>query len=463
MTVTAEDLAGGGGGPHGELRPTADLLADVLAVLAGYVVLPSEAAADAVALWTLHTWAFAAAHTAPYLLVKSAEKGSGKSRLLEVLELLTRAPWACLSASESVLFRRIERDVPTLLLDEIDAVFGAASERTEPLRAVLNGGNRAGAVASRVVGQGAKLELVDFPVFCPKALFGIDSGRIPETVADRSVVIAMQRRRRDEPVRRLRQRQARAETESLRADLATWGAAAVEHLQDADPGLPDELSDRAADSWEPLLAIADLAGHGWDERARRAALSLSATGPAESTSRGAMLLGAIAEAMGDRAVIATTELLAAINGDDELPFGGWSDGRGLDARGLARLLRPYGVERTTVRLSADRTAKGYRREGVLADAIARYVSHSGEGSQGSHGSQGAEGSPENPHQKAKVTDVTQVTPIRGGSGVVTHAGAEDGARGPVQATIYDPAPSRQRPTGALLADALQRHADPEAT
>ena len=41
------------------------------------------------------------------------------------------------------------------------------------------------------------------------------------------------------------------------------------------PGIPDDLSDRAADGWEPLLAIADLAGGEWPALARLAATSLS--------------------------------------------------------------------------------------------------------------------------------------------------------------------------------------------
>ena len=52
---------------------------------------------------------------------------------------------------------------------------------------------------------------------------------------------------------------------------------------------PDGLHDRARDHWAILFAIADLAGGGWPEVAREAALSLSGDGGDEMTS-GSMLL-----------------------------------------------------------------------------------------------------------------------------------------------------------------------------
>ncbi len=98
-----------------------------------------------------------------------------------------------------------------------------------------------------------------------------------------------------------------------------------------------------ADAWEPLFAIADLAGEDWGTRARAAAVELSAGGDGDEVGRGTRLLAAIHVAMSGRSAVATVDILEAINGDEEMPFGAWRDGCGLDGRGLARLLRPYGV------------------------------------------------------------------------------------------------------------------------
>jgi hypothetical protein len=238
---------------------TADVLDEIIALISKYVVLPSEAATLAVALWVAHTWALDGAHATPYILVTSPEKRSGKSRLLEVLELLVRAPWRVASASEAAMFRKISEHKPTLLLDEIDAIFGSATERTEPLRAVLNAGNRPGASVARCVGEGAKQSVVDFSVYCPKALAGIDTGRVPDTITDRSIRLAMKRKTTAEQAAGFRHRYADAEAQPIREALEAWGAAHAEELLAAEPKLPSDLGDRAAEAWEPLIAIAELA------------------------------------------------------------------------------------------------------------------------------------------------------------------------------------------------------------
>ncbi|HUN77407.1 MAG TPA: DUF3631 domain-containing protein [Solirubrobacteraceae bacterium] len=396
---------------------TADMLDRVGAFVGRFVVLPSEAARIALALYVLHTHAIDAAEATPYLLVLSPERQSGKTRLLEVAELLVRSPWRVAGASEAALFRRIERDRPSLLLDEIDAVFASSTERVEPLRCLLNAGNRHGASVSRVVAKGKSMEVVDFAVFCPKMLAGIDSSKLPETLTDRSVTIKMQRRRDGERVERLRYRHASRDAEPIREALQSWATAAVEQLRDAEPELPDELGDRQADAWEPLLAIADHAGGEWPIRARAAAVELSAPVEGEEVGRGAQLLAVTREALGDCETISTADLLASINADDELPFGGWRDGKGLDARGLARLLRPYDIRPRTVRIG-ETTAKGYTADG-LRDVFARYLPGASQASPPTHPE---EPPTENPHEYSDVTHVTDVT-AQAGAGHGNLAGA----------------------------------------
>ena len=144
------------------------------------------------------------------------------------------------------MYRKVEADQPTLLLDELDTMFGTrASERTEGIRALLNAGNRRGTTVPRMVGEGRKMQVHDFSTFCPKVLAGI--GHLPDTVADRSIVISLQRRARNEPVERFRQREAKALTEDVRHALMDALAAVVEPLSDARPDIPEALGDRAAE------------------------------------------------------------------------------------------------------------------------------------------------------------------------------------------------------------------------
>jgi hypothetical protein len=386
---------------------TGDLLKRVGTLIEKYVVLPSEEARTAIELFVLHSWAIEAAHSTPYMAIVSAEKQSGKTRLLEVVALVVREPWHTASTTEAALFRKIEVSEPTLLLDEIDAIFGSNTERTEPLRACLNAGNRRGASVARCVGKGTKMEVRDFSVFCPKVLAGIDTGRLPETIQDRAVMLHMKRRREGEHVERMRYRFAVEEAAPLRADLEAWAAGALEELRDAIPELPDELGDRQADAWEPLLAIADLAGGDWGDRARSAAIELSATADGDEIGRGTQLLVGIRGALGGREVITTAELLEAINADDELPFGAWREGKGLDARTLARLLKPYGVKPRVLRVG-DETPRGYRRQ-ELRDVFERYLPiHPPEAQQAKHTQHEERGPTGNPDENGSVADVAQV-------------------------------------------------------
>jgi hypothetical protein len=343
------------------------LLDQIIAFIRRYVVLTSTQA-TAIALWVLHTHAFDVAEASPYLAVLSPEKRCGKTLLLRVLSLLVRDPWRVISPSESVVYRKIEQDRPTLLLDEIDAIFSNGKDY-EGLRAILNAGNEPDTHVPRCDGPNRD-KLREFAVFCPKVLAGI--GKLPETVDDRSIRILMKRKSSGEVVERFRRREAQEQVDPLRSFLSEWAASHHDDLEQARPELPDELDDRAADGWEPLLAIADLAGGGWPERSREAARELSANGDTDDDSVGIRLLGDI-ETVFDGGRLSTTELLERLNALEESPWGDWY-GKPLSARVLARLLKPFQIKTRTIRLTEDKTARGYLRE-QFEDAWSRYIPH----------------------------------------------------------------------------------------
>jgi hypothetical protein len=348
-----------------------DLFSKVARFLEGYVVFPSHAAAVATVLWIAHAWAVDAFDVTPYLGISSPEKRSAKTRLLELLELLTPKPWRIVSPSEAVLFRKIAKDRPTLLLDEADTIWRGRSEDLEPLRAVLNAGYRRGAMVPRCVGKATKL--VDFPVFCAKALAFI--GTAPETIADRSIILRMKRATPAEQraIRRLRFREAAMEAKPLSDALQTWAQAAVHKLRDARPAVPDALDGRASDSWEPLLAVAEAAGNGWSVHALDAALTLSTGGMRQDDSVGVRLLTDIQRVFRDRQVarLPTPELIEALCAEESSPWGDWY-GKRLTPHALARLLRPYGVTSEQWREGERAGIRGYSLES-FADAFSRYL------------------------------------------------------------------------------------------
>lgn len=330
-----------------------------------YVVFPSEHEAVAIALWVAHAHVVDIFETSPILAITSAELRSGKTRVLDVLDLLVPVPFRVVTPSEAVVYTVLaQRPRPTMLLDEADAIFGPrTAERYEGLRAILNAGNRQGTPVLRVKLEGRRREVDAFDVFGPKAIAGI--GDLPPTVTDRSIVIRMKRRAPSETVAKFRTRLARAEAGRITLD---WTAVAVEATAD----VPDELQDRAADSWEPLLAVADAAGGPWPAMARMSAVALGSDDEAPA-SVGMRLLAEIQMVFGDEDHLTTAELLKRLHDLDDAPWAEWY-GAPLSGRGLAKLLAPYRVSPIKRRIHGEQS-RGYFTTD-FTDAWTRYVPES---------------------------------------------------------------------------------------
>ena len=266
--------------------------------------------------------------------------------------------------------RKINAEAPTLLLDESDAAFAGDRDYAEALRGVLNCGHSRNGTVSLCVGQGANLTFKDFQVFCPKAIAGI--GRLPDTVADRSIPIRMKRRAPDETLQRFRRRLFLDESAMIRDHISEWITPQLEALRDMRPTLPNSLSARQQDGCEPLLAIADIAGGDWPERARAALVEILTGESAEDSSTGIRLLSDIRSVLQEQGLdrIFTVDLLAALC-DMEPQWLEFSYGKALSAAALARLLKGYDIAPRKIRIS-DRTASGYFRE-WFSDAWARYL------------------------------------------------------------------------------------------
>lgn len=365
---------------HGETAG-AVVLDRVEAFLSRFVAYPSEAARVASVLWAAHTHALDAFDHTPRLAYLSPEPGSGKTRALEVLELLTPNAVHAVNATPAYLFRKIadQDNRPTILFDEADTVFGPRSAKdNEDLRGVLNAGHARGAIAGRCVVKGKTVETEDLPAFAAVALAGL--GDLPDTVMTRAVVVRMRRRAPHEQIEPYRRRVHGAEGEDLRALLAEWVGSVRDQLEGAWPDLPPGIVDRAADVWEPLLAVAVAAGGAWPRRASTAAVQMVTEANDRPATLGVRLLGDLRQVFDDHGadVLPTEVILAALLDLDESPWGNLR-GHPLDARGLARRLREYQrgddnsepIKAVTIRVG-DKTPKGYRRED-LHDAWTRYL------------------------------------------------------------------------------------------
>lgn len=357
-----------GRGIHGDT-----LLDDLTGTLRRFVAFPSPGAAEAVALWIVHTHCLDAFDSSPRLAILSPEPQSGKTRTMELLEYLADRSMFTTNTTVAVLARGLDAGTyRAILLDEADTVFGSKAHGDEELRGLLNSGHRRGATYMRMVGEGTKMEAKSFSTFSAVALAGL--GDLPETVMQRAVVLRMRRRSPQEHVEPFRRRMHGPMLEKLRANVSVWAQWHAQSLMNRWPEMPEGVSDRPADVWEPLLAIADEAGGHWPATARSACVALlRAAQTVDSGSLGVHLLADLRivwQSAGDPDGMHTDAMLSKLIELDEAP---WADLRGkpLDARGLARRLRTYGTESKSVRVG-EVARKGYRRED-LHDAWSRYL------------------------------------------------------------------------------------------
>jgi putative DNA primase/helicase len=353
-----EDDKANGALPHWHVEPwpepvDGDALLDSLRRLfRRYIVLP-PGADIALPLWTLHAWTYDAGDISPFLVLVSPTKRCGKTSVLILLYWLTPRSELSANITSSVLFRYIEAVRPTLLIDEADSFV----KDNEELRGILNSGHtRTGANVLRNVEVNGEHRPQRFSTWAPKAIATIR--KLADTLEDRGVTVMLQRKPPMAKVERLRRRDSQ-EFEDLRRQAARWAADNFERLKDPEPFVPEALNDRAADNWRPLLAIADLGGGEWPDRARAAALTLSGESAGETL--GVELLKDIRLAFGDADAIRSADLVAELAKDPERPWADWRHGRALTQNQLGRLLSSFGICSQTVHIPGVKDAKGYTR------------------------------------------------------------------------------------------------------
>ena len=305
----------------------------------------------------------------------------------------------------------IQATQPTLLFDEVDAIFSKrAQERgiKDDLRALLNTGYRRGGRVLRM-GGGNNTTLESFEVFGAKRSPG--SASLPHTLASRCLRIELKRRRTDEPVSDFFPQDVAEEAAALREWLEKWTATTIDTLAAARPGRVDGLRDRTNEVWRPLLAIAEEAGEVWAAgRDGRRSRSPEATTTKPRSGSCCSTTSAPSSRSGRWNGSPTADLIRALADFEESPWTEWwVDRDGEPAPGaprkLAHRLRPFGIRSNiTVRIG-EQTAKGYRREDFL-DAWERFLPARVEESHQSHQSQPA------PHGQTDVTDVTDVADRR---------------------------------------------------
>jgi hypothetical protein len=320
----------------------------------------------AAALWAMHSWCMDAFTVSPLAHITAPEKRCGKTVLLTVLSRLVRRPLATSNITPAALFRSVERWQPTLLIDEAETFL----RDNEEVRGLINSGlYRETAYVIRTVGD--VYMPTRFRTWGAKVVCGI--GRLADTIEDRAIPLRLRRKMAGDVTVNIRHSDPLLWERFCRR-LARWSLDNMDAIRAARPTPALGLNDRAQDCWEPLLAIADLAGGDWSRDARAAAQTLQ--GIEEETPGLRMeLLRDIKDVFECRAVskLASTELIKQLTADGEGPWATYNRGHPMTPRQLSGLLGEFSIKSRNIRFVGPTQLKGYDLAD-FRDAFDRYLS-----------------------------------------------------------------------------------------
>jgi putative DNA primase/helicase len=299
-------------------------------------------------------------------MLTSPELRCGKTTTLQLLyRTVPRSVFAC-NISPASVFRYINACHPVLLIDEADTF----ARDDDALRGILNSGHsRDTAWVIRCEGDDNVAK--EFSTWAPKAVAAI--GKLADTWRDRAIILPLKRKKPGEVVTKLRAKDSEAFI-TLRRKAARWGADNLEALKGAQPELPEALHDRAQDNWEPLLAIADIAGGDWPAAARAAAIALSSSAEAtDDTIRVQLLtdIAAVFAGLNNPDRLFSKSLLTELTADETKSWANYKNNKPITERQIARLLVGFGIKPSNQRIG-DTQAKGYAWVD-FADTLERYL------------------------------------------------------------------------------------------
>ena len=335
------------------------LLQEISAKISKYIVMRPEAV-TATVLWTTMAWAQEGATHSPILAAISVEPDSGKSTLLGVLRFLVPKPFVSVEPTGPSVYRTVDREHPTLIVDEADDLFYRKSD----LRAIVNAGWSRG---TKIPRQGRW-----YDPFCPKILGILGKTKLPRTIASRSIILRMWPKTPKEKAEDFAYADDPAFS-TIRRKLARWAADNVSVIKELKPPQLPGFNNRLSANWKLPLQIAQHAGGDWPVTAGRASIYLSRT-PYEP-SMGVQLLAALRAMFAkNRTQITSEQVVQELLAD---PNSQWHEYRGrgpITKNQIAALLKDFEIRPVVVHPTkrADVSRHGYRAA-QFEDAIARFL------------------------------------------------------------------------------------------
>jgi len=229
-----------------------------------------------------------------------------------------------------------------ILIDETDTVFGRSGdkEKAEASRQLLNASFKRGPSVIRC--EPPKYEPREFKIFALIGLAGIGTSAIPETVADRALMIEMRRMLPNEQILEFESDEVEKYFFPIKEKQQNFATENESRYRELRPELPREsLNPRVRDLWKPLYKVAECAGDEWIKKALLASVALSSgESDPEEASLSLRLLSDTREVFTEDQ-ITTKDLIERLRGLEESP---WAYLERFNPSVLAHLLKNYSIK-----------------------------------------------------------------------------------------------------------------------
>jgi hypothetical protein len=250
--------------PVGPVGYNGEVLDRVRTWLGRFILTVHDGDLDVLTLWAAHTHLCLETYTTPRLIIDSPVHGSGKTTALEHLQRLCLRPVQAASlSSPAMLARMLDKELRTILIDEVDRNLNPKKDGVEDLIAVLNSGYKRGGMRPVLVPTKEGWDIKEMPTYSPVAMAG-NAPNLPEDTRSRTIRVLL-----------LPDLEGRVESSDweeievdaidLGASLAVWADEVREVVRTVRPGLPEGCTGRSKERWSPLRRVAAAAGGHWPE------------------------------------------------------------------------------------------------------------------------------------------------------------------------------------------------------
>jgi hypothetical protein len=222
----------------------------IVEYLKTYIFFQNQEHFDMLAVWVMGTYLYRAFRYFPYLHL-NAEKGSGKTLLMELLAPIAFNGVLMAQPPASTVLKLIEQNAASLFMDEVEGLSEGKSSGGQLKSILKTGFSRSGIYYNGDVA---------YRTFCPKCFAGINL--LDDVLADRTIVIRLQRKIGYDNLKQYRETPlVRKEQAAIRDNLYHFGlhyGPAIAMDYDSETTLYDtlpHLTNRAYDIWVPLFKI----------------------------------------------------------------------------------------------------------------------------------------------------------------------------------------------------------------